>query len=96
LQAHWLVGTELSSAPSAPQRSIGLFRLAEFASLAIAAAFALQVPTFQTSTRLGEINVIVHDKNSPSENLTQRDLPLARLMPSQRAGHKVYSGRLII
>jgi VWFA-related protein len=44
------------------------------ASMAI--ALALQSPTFRSSTRLVEVNVVVHDKNGPVADLTKRDFTL--------------------
>ena len=35
-----------------------------------------QVPPFRTSTRLVQINVVVHDKNGPVANLTRNDFVL--------------------
>lgn len=39
----------------------------------IAVALALQSPIFHTSTRLVEVNVVVHDRNGPVANLTRDD-----------------------
>jgi VWFA-related protein len=44
------------------------------ASLAV--ALALQSPTFRTSSRLVEINVIVRDRNGPVANLTKDDFTI--------------------
>ncbi|HTW65794.1 MAG TPA: VWA domain-containing protein [Bryobacteraceae bacterium] len=61
----------------------------------VAIALALQSPTFRTSTRLVEVNVVVHDKNGPVGDLTKDDFivtdrgkPRAITLFSRLAAHK--------